>query len=317
VQVWRSLDEVRQSPGERTAATIGVFDGVHRGHRSAIARLVGQATPLGARPVVVTFDPHPLTVVRPDAAPLMLTTLERRLSLLAGCEVDATLVLTFDRALSLLPADEFVQSVLVETLRARRVVVGANFRFGRGAAGDVELLAHRGPDDGFEVDAVELLRTDDVVSSTRIRALVAAGDVAAAADALGRPHLVEGPVVRGDARGRELGVPTANVQVAERIAVPADGVYAGRLVRASGERLDAAVSIGTNPTFDGVERRVEAHVLDRDLDLYDEQVAVEFVDRIRGQRRFESVDELLAAMKQDISDTRRMLAGDGGDSPST
>jgi riboflavin kinase/FMN adenylyltransferase len=311
VQVWRSLDDVQLSTGERTVATIGVFDGVHRGHRSTLARVIAAATTLDATPVVVTFDPHPLTVVRPDAAPLLLTTLERRLSLLATCGVDATLVLAFTRELSLLSADEFVQQVLVDALHVRRVAVGANFRFGHKASGDVELLTRCGAADDFDVDAVELLQAIDVVSSTAIRGMVAAGEVRAAAEALGRPHLVEGPVVRGDARGRDLGVPTANIHVAPQIAIPVDGVYAGWLVRAAGERLPAAVSVGTNPTFDGTERRVEAHVLDREIDLYDESVAVEFVERIRGQRRFESVDELISTMKQDISDTRRILGGSG------
>jgi riboflavin kinase / FMN adenylyltransferase len=197
--------------------------------------------------------------------------------------------------------------VLRDTLHAERVVVGASWRFGHKAAGDVALLREL----GFDVDGVELLREDEVVSSSGIRAMIAAGDVAGAAAALDRPHLVEGPVVRGDARGRELGYPTANLALDPGIAVPADGVYAGWLLRDGGEgsRLPAAVSVGTNPTFDGTERRVEAFVLDAELDLYDEPVAVEFVARLRGMVRFDGIDALVEAMARDVEATRAALFG--------
>ena len=291
---WRSPADVPPDWGS-SAVAIGVFDGVHAGHRAIIRRAQQAAAATGARTVVISFDPHPNVVVRPDQAPLMLTSVERRAELLAAVGVDALLVLPFTPELSLLPPEEFVEQVLVARLHASAVVVGANFRFGHKAAGDAELLRREGERHGFTVDAVELVGDDQPVSSTLVRGLVADGDVAAAAAALGRPHQVEGPVVRGDGRGRGLGFPTANVDVPERMAVPADGVYAGWLVRADGTRLPAAISVGTNPTFDGVERRVEAYALDVDVDLYDEAVAVAFVDRLRGMVRFDSVEDTARA----------------------
>lgn len=310
--MWRSLDDVPTDLG-RTAVAIGVFDGVHAGHRAIVERARAAAAEDGARTVVISFDPHPNAVVRPDQTPQMLTTVDQRAALLGGLGVDALLALPFTRELSQLTAEEFVEQVLVSRLHASHVVVGANFRFGHKAAGDVALLRREGDEFGFGVDAVELLGGEEPVSSTRVRALVAEGDVAAAAAALGRPHLVQGPVVRGDARGRELGYPTANVDVAASMAVPADGVYAGWLVRADGTRLAAAISVGTNPTFDGTERRVEAYALDVDLDLYGEVVSIEFVERLRGMVRFNSVDELLVQMAQDVVDSRRILLIDPED----
>jgi riboflavin kinase/FMN adenylyltransferase len=288
-----------------SVVALGVFDGVHRGHRLIVARAVAAARERGLPAVVVSFDPHPAAVLRPDAAPLMLTTLERRIALLRSLGADDVVVLPFTRELSQQSPADFAEAVLREGLHAERVVVGASWRFGHKAAGDVPLLREL----GFDVDDVGLLRDGDVVSSSAIRAMVAAGDVAGAAAALDRPHLVEGPVVRGDARGRDLGYPTANLAVDQGIAVPADGVYAGWLVRDGGEgsRLPAAVSVGTNPTFDGAERRVEAYVLDADLDLYDEHVVVEFVARLRGMVRFEHVEALVAAMAADVDATRAEL----------
>jgi riboflavin kinase/FMN adenylyltransferase len=286
---------------------LGVFDGVHRGHRLIVARAAAAAHDRGLPTVVVSFDPHPAAILRPDSAPLMLTTLERRIALLRSLGVDDVVVLPFTRELSQQSPADFAQAVLRDALHAERVVVGASWRFGHKAAGDVASLREL----GFDVDGVELLRDDDVVSSSAIRAMVAGGDVAGAAAALDRPHLVEGPVVRGDARGRELGYPTANLAVDQGIAVPADGVYAGWLLRDGGEgsRLPAAVSVGTNPTFDGTERRVEAFVLDAELDLYDEPVAVEFVTRLRGMQRFDGIEPLVAAMARDVEATRTALFG--------
>jgi riboflavin kinase/FMN adenylyltransferase len=292
---------------QSSVVALGVFDGVHRGHRLIVARAVAAARDLGLPTVVISFDPHPAAILRPDSAPLMLTTLERRIALLRSIGADDVVVLPFTRELSQQSPEEFAQAVLRDALHAERVVVGANWRFGHKAAGDVGLLREL----RFDVDGVELLRTDDVVSSSAIRAMVAAGDVAGAAAALDRPHLVEGPVVRGDARGRELGYPTANLALDPGIAVPADGVYAGWLVRDSGEgsRLPAAISVGTNPTFDGTDRRVEAFVLDAELDLYDEPVVVEFVARLRGMVRFDSVEALVEAMARDVEATRAALFG--------
>jgi riboflavin kinase/FMN adenylyltransferase len=236
----------------------------------------------------------------------MLTTLERRLELLHAHGADDVEVLEFNRELSRQGADEFVDQVLVGKLSAVQIVVGRNFRFGHRASGDVELLRKH----SLAVDDVPLLTEGGTVSSTMVRDYVVHGDVEAAASALGRLHLVEGPVVRGDARGRALGFPTANVAVGEDIAVPQDGVYAGWLTRADGTRIKAAISVGTNPTFDGVERRVEAYAIDvgHDLDLYDEHVVVEFAGRLRGMERFADVDALIEQMGRDVAVARTALA---------
>jgi riboflavin kinase / FMN adenylyltransferase len=266
--------------------------------------------------VVVTFDPHPDEVVRPGAHPPHLGTARRRAELLAGLGVDAVCVLPFTREFSELGPDQFVHAVLVDRLHAVRVVVGEDFRFGYRAAGDVALLAELGEKYDFTAEGVPLLADDGVrISSSEIRERLAAGDVAAAARDLGRPHRVEGVVVRGQRRGRALGFPTANLETPLYTAIPADGIYAGWLVSldpggAEQERWPAAISVGTNPTFDGTERSVEAHALDRDdLDLYGTHVAVDFVARLREQVRFGSVAELVAQMHRDTGAARALLAG--------
>jgi riboflavin kinase/FMN adenylyltransferase len=295
----------RLSAVQPAVVPIGIFDGVHRGHQMVLARAVDAAKERDARVVVITFDPHPVAVLRPEAMPLMLTTLERRIQLLKQHRADSVVVLEFTESLSHQTAEEFIEHTLLERLSAVQIVVGSNFRFGHRASGDVALLRKY----DLAVDDVPLLRDDDVVSSTLIREKVAAGDVQSAAAALGRLHFVEGPVVRGDARGRELGFPTANLALAHGIAIPKDGVYAGHLVRANGDRGVAAISVGTNPTFDGVERRVEAYVIDEghDLELYDEHVIVEFAERLRGMEKFDGVDALVAQMTQDVARTRATL----------
>jgi riboflavin kinase / FMN adenylyltransferase len=306
VERWRGLDSVPPGWG-RCVVTIGVFDGVHRAHQQIIARLVERARDSGLPSVVMTFDPHPSEVVRPGSHPAVLTTPRYKAELLAGLKVDVLFVLPFTVEFSRLPADEFVHDVLVERLHVAAVVVGENFRFGHKAAGDVATLRALGRSFGFATDAVPLQREDDVtVSSTYVRCCVDAGDVTAAAMALGRPHRVEGLVVRGDRRGRELGFPTANLAPVPHAAVPADGVYAGWLVRAE-ERWPAAVSIGTNPTFEGRERRVEAYALDANLDLYGDHVAIDFVARIRDMQRFDGADALVERMRHDIARTREAL----------
>jgi riboflavin kinase/FMN adenylyltransferase len=315
VQRWTGLDGVPGDLGP-CVVSIGVFDGVHRGHRSILDRAVAAARERGATSVVVTFDPHPAKVVgRP--VPAMLGNLRRRAQLLGEVGIDRMFVLPFTREISEWTPEEFVERLLVGKLHAVHVVVGENFRFGHRQAGDVALLSRLGADLGFTVDAVPLLTEEEStettpVSSTWIRQRIAAGDVAAAAHGLGRRYSVDGPVVRGNGRGRPMGYPTANVEVAEEAAVPADGVYAGWLVRARGEggreeRLPAAISVGTNPTFDGTERRVEAYCLDRDLDLYGEHVAIEFVERLRGMEKFESVEELVEQMGKDVALVRRIV----------
>jgi riboflavin kinase/FMN adenylyltransferase len=310
VRRWRDPSEVPEDWG-RSVVAIGVFDGVHAGHRAIVARAIEAARSLDASSVVVTFDPHPARVVRPDTAPLLLGDVSERLDLLSALGVDAALVLPFDREMSAWTAEEFVQRLLVSRLHARRVVVGENFRFGNRALGDVSLLRQIGASDDFDVDAVSLVgATDAPVSSTLIRSLVADGDVADAGRALGRSYDVSGVVVRGDARGRELGFPTANLAIPPGIAVPADGVYAGWLVRADGSRWPAAISVGSNPTFDGIARRVEAYALDVEFDLYDERITIEFTERLRGMEKFDSVEALVAQMTSDVARARRALRSD-------
>jgi riboflavin kinase/FMN adenylyltransferase len=312
VRVWRGLDSVdlgTVNAARRSVVTIGNFDGVHRGHQQVVGGLVARARELGATSVVTTFDPHPMTVIHPHAAPLRLTDLDRRLALLEDHGVDAVLVLPFTRELSLWEPDDFVQRVLVDALHAVEVHVGENFRYGHRARGNVDTLRDEGDRFGFAVHAAPLAGDTTRWSSTYVRQCLAEGDTAAAAEALGRPHRVEGPVVEGDKRGRELGYPTANLALDEDVAIPADGVYAGWLVRADGDRLPAAVSIGTNPTFGGTARRVEAYVLDRDdLELYGERVGVEFADRLRETVAFAGVEPLLAQMARDVEQARALTA---------
>lgn len=294
----------------RSVVTIGVFDGVHRGHAELVGRAVWRSRELGVPTVLVTFDPHPSEVVRPGSHPAQLTTLRRRAELVEQLGVDVFCVLPFTAELSRMPPDEFVHELLVERLHVAVVVVGENFRYGARAAGDVDLLQLLGRRFGFTAEGADLLSEGDVTfSSTYIRSCIDAGDVRAAAEALGRPHRVEGIVVRGDRRGHDLGYPTANLSTPRYAAIPADGVYACRFVH-RGRELDAAVSVGTNPTFSGRERRVEAFVLDVDEDLYGEQVAVDFVARLRGMERFATADELVAEMGRDVERTREALHGD-------
>jgi riboflavin kinase/FMN adenylyltransferase len=304
---WRGMDAAPPGWG-RSVVTIGMYDGVHRGHQQIITAAVRRARELSLPSVVVSFDPHPSEVVRPGSHPPILTPPARKADLIEELGVDVLCVLPFTREFSRLAADEFVHLVLLERLHVAAVVVGENFRFGHRAAGDVPLLVALGRRFGFTAEGVELLSGDDVeLSSTYVRACVAAGDMDRASRALGRPHRVEGVVVRGDRRGRDLGYPTANVQSPAHTAIPADGVYAGRLIR-SGVELVAAISVGTNPTFSGAERRVEAFVLDFDGDLYGEHVALEFVHQLRPMLRFDGVEELLVAMNDDVHRTRELLA---------
>jgi riboflavin kinase/FMN adenylyltransferase len=310
VQRWRGLDSVPPGWG-RCVATIGVFDGVHRGHRVIIGRAVERARDSGLPSVVLTFDPHPSEVVRPGSHPPMLTSARHKAEILEEMGVDVLCVIPFTLEFSHLAPDEFVHAVLVEKLHTAAVVVGENFRFGHKAAGDVSMLRELGRTFGFAVEGVPLLDDNDsdtTVSSTYVRSCVDAGDVVAAREALGRPHRLEGVVVRGDGRGRELGFPTANLEVGKYAAVPADGVYAAWLLRGR-DRLPAAVSVGTNPTFEGRERRVEAYALDVDIDMYGEHVALEFVARLRDMVRFDTVEALTAAVADDVKRARELLNG--------
>jgi riboflavin kinase/FMN adenylyltransferase len=316
MQRWQGLDDVPRSWGS-CVVTIGVFDGVHRGHQRIVARAVQIAAERSLPVVVVTFDPHPDEVVRPGSHPPFLSTARRRAELLAGLGVDAVCMLPFTYEFSQLGPDEFVRAVLVERLHAAVVVVGENFRFGHRAAGDVLLLADLGGKYEFTAEGVPLLAEADVtISSSRIRELLEAGDVAAAARYLGRRHRVEGVVVRGHQRGRALGYPTANLETPPHTALPADGVYAGWLATLDpdgrqAERWPAAISVGSNPTFDGRDRIVEAYALDRDdLDLYGARVAVDFTQRLRGMVKFDAVPELIEQMRRDVDAARAVAAAD-------
>ena len=311
---WQGLDEVPPGWGE-SVVTIGVFDGVHRGHQFIVARAAELGRERELPVVVVTFDPHPDEVTRPGSHPPFLSSARRRAELLAGLGADAVCVLPFTLAFSRLDPDEFVRAVLVERLHAVAVVVGEDFRCGYKAAGNVSLIRKLGGKYAYTTEGLPLLVLDGMtISSTAIRAMLAAGDVTEAATALGRPHRVEGVVVRGHQRGRQLGFPTANVESPPHTAIPADGVYSGWLATldengGEARRWPSAISIGTNPTFDGTVRAVEAYALDRhDLDLYGLHAAIDFGVRLRGTLRFESVEALVEQMHRDVDQTREITA---------
>ena len=308
MRIYRDPTEVIGEPRERAVA-IGAFDGVHLGHQAVLRLVHDLAHARGLSSTVLTFDRHPAEIVRPESAPKLLTTLEQKLELLeATHNVDECLVLSFDLARSKEPAEQFVEELLASVLHARLVVVGSDFHFGYRRHGDVPLLQRMGAELGFETIGLGLVAPTDALpySSTRVRTLLAQGDVEGAATILGRPHEVRGIVEHGDGRGRELGFPTANVSVPERSCLPADGVYAGTFVGADGVERVAALSIGRRPTFYAEQGLLltEAYVLDFDGDLYDQPAVVRFHRHIRGQERFESVDELVAQMGRDVEATR-------------
>jgi riboflavin kinase/FMN adenylyltransferase len=312
----RRLDGLAALPAglDGSVVTVGMFDGVHRGHRALLDRVVAEAAERGVPAAAVTFDRHPLAVLRPGSEPPLLTTLDRKVELLGEAGMEVVLVLEFTRELSEVTAEAFAAEVLFDRLAARAVVVGENFRFGHKAAGDPALLADLGGPRGIEVVAVPLhAEAGQVVSSTRVRAELAAGDVEAAAASLGRHYGVEGEVVVGDRRGGPLlGIPTANLAPTPGIALPADGVYAGHLTDQNDQvPRPAAISVGTNPQF-GTERRVEAHVLDFDGDLYGHRVAVDFTHHLRDQATFAGVDELAAQIRADVDQARRLLSSPPG-----
>jgi riboflavin kinase / FMN adenylyltransferase len=300
------------APVRGSAVTIGAYDGVHLGHRHLITVLRSMAAARDLDTAVVTFDRHPATVVRPKSAPQLLTDLEQKLELLSSTGVDRTVVVCFDEARANETAEDFVTEVLVEALAARLVVVGEDFHFGHGRKGNVALLTEMGARYGFEVIGLGLEEdaAGAAVSSTRIRHLLAVGDVTAAARLLGRHHQVRGTVVHGDGRGGpELGFPTANLDVPVDVALPGDGIYACWYERADGSVHAAAASVGQRPTFhprDGVPL-LEAFLLDFDGDLYGEQARVSFVERLRDDERFDSVDDLIAQMHSDVAAARSVL----------
>ncbi|PZG56757.1 bifunctional riboflavin kinase/FAD synthetase [Spongiactinospora gelatinilytica] len=316
---WHGLGNVPEDLGG-SVVTIGVFDGIHRGHQRVLGRVAEIAAERGLPSVVVTFDVHPEEILLPGTHPPMLTTQRHRMEIFEDLGMDEVCVLPFTVELSRLSPEEFVRTVLADRLRPAVVVTGEAFRFGHRTSGDVETLRTLGDEHGFTVETVPRAevggQAQGLVSAGMVRARVVAGDVEAAAAALGRPHRVEGVVVRGHQRGRKLGVPTANVESPPHTAIPADAVYAGWLrcvprddvpAAYGGERWPAAISIGTNPTFDGVVRTVEAHVVGRDdLDLYGTHVAVEFGYRLRDHSKFESIDALIEQMRADIAETLRL-----------
>ncbi|MCU1380034.1 MAG: riboflavin kinase/FMN adenylyltransferase [Acidimicrobiales bacterium] len=312
MQVIRDADSCPR-PEEGTAVTIGFFDGVHLGHRVVIGEARRLAAELGARSAVITFDQHPATVVRPESAPPLLTDLEQRLELLATTGIDYAVVVHFDEERSLESAEDFVRHELVDCLGARAVVVGADFHFGHGRKGDVDLLERMGAEHGFEVDGIELVASGSEgarsVSSTAIRDALAAGDIDGANRMLGRPHEVRGIVQTGDKRGRELGFPTANVAVPDGIQLPADGIYAGWYVRPDGTEHPAAISLGRRPTFyeNQPYSLLEAHLLGFSGDLYGQGASVRFVARLRGEERFESVEALVEQIGRDVTRAREVL----------
>lgn len=300
-----SIDEV--GPGD-SVVCIGFFDGVHRGHRTIIDRALAHGRRLGVRSAVVTFDRHPMEVVRPGSQPELLQSPRARLRTLAATGADLVVTVPFDDDLRHLSPDAFVDRTLAP-LAPRQVVVGANFRFGHRAAGDVATLRDLGGDRGFGVESVDLLELEGVaVSSTEIRARVRSGAVVEAASLLGRPYALEGIVVRGDQRGHALGFPTCNLTVDPRVVVPAPGVYAGLAYLPDGRVRHAATSVGVNPTFGGGEQRVEAHLLDADEDLYGAELTLDFRARLRDEVRFDHVDDLVRQMRRDVEQARRVLA---------
>ena len=302
-------------PGERTVLTIGAYDGLNHGHQAVIAQVRALAAERGARSAVVTFDRHPATVVRPESAPKLLTDHDQRMELLEATGIDAAVVLPFTAALAEESPLDFIERVLVGCLHAECVVVGDDFHFGRNREGNVALLREIGETHGFDVEPVVLVSRadgiDEPVSSTAIRRALAGGNVALASDMLGRPFEARGTVVQGDQRGRLLGFPTANVEVPNRICLPADGVYAGIYERPDGTQYPCAINLGRRPTFyeHADSSLLEAHLIEFEGDLYGEAARVQFVDFLRSERKFDGIDSLIEQLKLDIEHARRSISG--------
>lgn len=315
MQRWHGLGAVPTGWGH-CVVTIGVFDGIHRGHQAIIADAAQMAADRGVPSVLITFVPHPSEVVRPGTHPPVLTSIVRRAELVEQLGVDVFCALPFTLEFSKMAPDQFVHHALVDRLHASEVIVGENFRFGHRAGGDVALLTQLGRTFGFTTHGAMLLEEGNTpLSATYVRSCVNAGDMTTAMQVLGRPHRVDGVVERGDQRGRELGYPTANLRADAWAAVPADGVYAGRVVRldewgrtAAGPPLGtAAISVGTNPTFEVRQRRIEAYVLDFTGDLYGATIGVEFVERLRGMEKFNDIGALVTQMDRDVEQTRSIM----------
>lgn len=297
------------------AVAVGNFDGVHRGHRALADAIVARARERGGTAMVLTFDPHPARVLRPEGAPATLYTLPQRAEILGGFGVDVLAVLRFDPDLARRSGEEFVREVLVERLGARFVAVGESFRFGRGRGGDVALLRSEGARFGFEVAGLAPVCWEgSPASSSRVRVALAAGDVRGAAGLLDRAFHLDGEVVRGEGRGRTIGVPTANMAV-ENETLPARGVYVGRASWEGEPGHDCVVNIGLRPTFGGLTTSVEAHLLDFDGDLYGRRLRVGFLERLREERRFPGAEALVAQIREDIARARAMVAGYTAEKP--
>jgi len=288
--------------------TVGTFDGVHRGHWHVLEVLCETAQRLGRPSVLVTFDPHPLTVVRPETAPRLLTTPSEKVDVLAESGVNYAVFLRFDRTLADYPPERFVDEILIERFGMAHLVIGYDHGFGKGRSGDVETLQRIGASRGFHVEVVEAVAArSEPVSSTRIRRALEAGDVAAAAAGLGRPYAMRAAVVAGDGRGRALGFPTANLRPTDEAKlVPAEGIYAVR-VHLRARNLDGVMHVGRRPTFPGASATIELHIFDFDEDLYGAEVLVTFHARIRDVARFDSVEALIAAMAEDCRIARSLL----------
>lgn len=294
---WQDWDSVL----EPSSVTIGVLDGVHIGHRALLSRL-----DLSMAPTVLTFEPHPVEVLRPGTRPRLLTTLEERVELLAQQGVERVGVLDLGQIKEQAP-EEFVEGALVERLKTGHLVVGEDFRFGKDRSGDVDLLRQLGDILGFRVETIDLVHSEEApVSSSRVRSLIELGDVSRAAVLLGSRFSVTNTVIDGDKRGRAIGFPTANIHPPDRKVVPATGIYAC-FARLEDERHDAAVSVGVRPTFGGGELVIEAYIFDFDQEIYGRELTIEFVEFTRPELAFDGVDELVAQMKEDVSDTRSIL----------
>jgi riboflavin kinase/FMN adenylyltransferase len=310
MRTYHSLGEVADPPAAGRVVAIGVFDGVHRGHQEILRRAAGAARLAGASVAAVTFFPHPDAVLHSRSAPPMLTPLRRKEELLEDLGMDELVVVPFDKAFSLLTPESFCSAVLSDHLGARAVFVGDNFRFGHGGAGTPAELREYGRSHGFEVVAVALaLEGEEVISSTRIRELLKVGKVAEAARLLGRPHRIEGTVIRGFGRGKGLEAPTANLAPTPEMALPRLGIYVTRSTVEGSESYGSVTSVGTNPTFDSDGRiRIETLLLDYSGTLYDSRLAVDFLERIRGQQTFPDADSLAAQIRHDAEEARAYFA---------
>jgi riboflavin kinase/FMN adenylyltransferase len=298
------------APLSGAVVTVGTFDGVHRGHQTLVARAVARARPHGAAVVVYTFDPHPARVLAPAKAPPVLLSIEERARVLSALGADVVMVEPFDRAFSEISADEWVERWLVGQLAPRAVVIGFNFTYGRGRGGDAQHMTRMGQRFGFEVEVVGAVGAEgDVVSSTRLRGLVSAGEVEAVRRLCDRPFALTGVVEKGDQRGRTLGFPTANIAPEGEI-LPKSGVYAGHVELPDGRRFSAVCNIGHRPTFSGASVRVEAHLFDFDGDLYGQRLRLELIARLRDERRFDGLAALTAQIRDDAAQARARLDAD-------